>query len=102
MICMARAIDKETLKKEPSIMTVINTNSPLKVDQPMLDRLMLLAEFGQPSIVTPFTLRGAMSPVTLAGALVLQNAEALGVLAITQMVNPGSRHCMAILLPMWT
>ena len=56
MICMARAIDKETLKKEPSIMTVINTNSPLKVDQPMLDWLMLLAEFGQPSIVTSFTL----------------------------------------------
>lgn len=28
MICMACAIDKEILKKEPSIMTVVNTNSP--------------------------------------------------------------------------
>ncbi len=89
MICMARGIDKETLKKEPSITTVVNTNSPLKVDVPMLDGLMTLAEFGQPVVVTPFTLSGAMSPVTLAGALSQQNAEALGVLAVTQMVNPG-------------
>ena len=90
MICIARGIDKEMLKTQPSIMTVVNTNSPLKVDVPMLDGLMTLAEFGQPVVVTPFTLAGAMSPVTLAGALSQQNAEALGVLAITQMVNPGA------------
>jgi trimethylamine--corrinoid protein Co-methyltransferase len=90
MICMARGIDKETLKRQPSIMTVVNTNSPLKVDVPMLDGLMMLAEFGQPVVVTPFTLSGAMSPVTLAGAISQQNAEALGVLAVTQMINPGA------------
>ncbi len=90
MICMARGIDRQTLKNEPSIMTVVNTNSPLKVDGPMLDGLMTLSEFSQPVVVTPFTLAGAMSPVTLAGALAQQNAEALGVLAVTQMVNPGA------------
>jgi len=56
----------------------------------MLDGLMTMSEFGQPVVVTPFTLSGAMSPVTLAGALSQQNAEALGVLAVTQMVNPGA------------
>lgn len=90
MICIANQLDKETLKTRPSIMTVVNTNSPLKVDAPMLQGLMLLAEFGQPVVVTPFTLSGAMSPVTLAGALAQQNAEALGILAVTQMVNPGA------------
>ncbi len=90
MICMARGIDKDQLKREPSIMTVVNTNSPLKVDVPMLDGLMLLAEHGQPVVVTPFTLSGAMSPVTIAGALAQQNAEALAILAVTQMVNPGA------------
>ena len=90
MIKIARGIDDETLKKEPSIVTVVNTNSPLKVDIPMLDGLMLMAEFGQPVVVTPFTLAGAMCPVTLAGALAQQNAEALGVIAVTQMVNPGA------------
>jgi len=41
-------------------------------------------------IVTPFTLAGAMAPTTLAGALSLQNAEALGVIAFAQMVRPGA------------
>ena len=90
MVAIARGIDHETLKTEPSIVTVVNTNSPLKVDVPMLDGLMEMSRFGQPVVVTPFTLAGAMSPVTLAGALAQQNAEALGVLAITQMVNPGA------------
>jgi trimethylamine---corrinoid protein Co-methyltransferase len=39
-------------------------------------------------IVTPFTLAGAMSTITIAGALVQQTAEALGVIAFTQMVRP--------------
>ena len=90
MIKISRGIDDDTLKKQPSIMTVVNTNSPLKVDTPMLDGLMLMAEFGQPVVVTPFTLAGAMCPVTLAGALAQQNAEALGVIAVTQMINPGA------------
>ena len=90
MIAISRGISKEQLKKQPSIMTVVNTNSPLKVDVPMLDGLMMMAEYGQPVVVTPFTLAGAMSPVTLAGALAQQNAEALGVLSVTQMVNPGA------------
>lgn len=90
MIRIARGIDTEQLRREPSVMTVVNTNSPLKVDGPMLDGLMLMAEHGQPVVVTPFTLAGAMSPITLAGSLSQQNAEALGVLAITQMVNPGT------------
>ena len=90
MIAMARGIDEAQLKLEPSVLTVVNTNSPLKVDGAMLDGLMTMSEYGQPVIVTPFTLSGAMSPITLSGALAQQNAEALGVLAITQMVNPGA------------
>ncbi len=90
MVRIARGIDEDTLKREPSLTTVVNTNSPLKVDRPMLDGLMRMAEWGQPVVVTPFTLAGAMCPVTLGGALAQQNAEALGVIAITQMVRPGA------------
>ena len=90
MTAIARGVDRETLKKEPSIITVVNTNSPLLVDGPMLDGLMEMAENGQPTIVTPFTLSGAMCPITLAGALAQQNAEALGVIALSQIVNPGA------------
>jgi trimethylamine--corrinoid protein Co-methyltransferase len=41
-------------------------------------------------VVTPFTLMGAMTPVTFAGALVQQNAEALLGICLTQIVRPGS------------
>ncbi|MGI9309976.1 MAG: trimethylamine methyltransferase family protein, partial [bacterium] len=90
MIRIARGIDEAQLLREPSIITVVNTNSPLKVDAPMLDGAMLMARHRQPVVVTPFTLAGAMSPITLAGALAQQNAEALGVIALTQMVSPGA------------
>jgi trimethylamine--corrinoid protein Co-methyltransferase len=87
---IARGVDRKTLKNEPSIITVVNTNSPLRVDGPMLDGLMEMAENGQPVIVTPFTLAGAMCPISIAGALAQQNAEALGVIALSQIVNPGA------------
>ena len=90
MTMIARGIDRKTLKSQPSIITVVNTNSPLRVDGPMLDGLIEMAENGQPTIVTPFTLAGAMCPITLAGALAQQNAEALGVIALSQIVNPGA------------
>ena len=90
MTAIARGVELETLKSEPSIITVVNTNSPLRVDAPMLDGLIEMAEFGQPTIVTPFTLSGAMCPITIAGALAQQNAEALGVISLSQIVNPGA------------
>ena len=71
-------------------MTVINTNSPLRLDGPMSDGLIEMALHGQPVVATPFTLAGAMSPVSLAGALAQQNAEALFLVALAQIVRPGA------------
>ncbi|MCP4429843.1 MAG: trimethylamine methyltransferase family protein [Gammaproteobacteria bacterium] len=90
MAAMARGVDRQTLKSQPSIITVVNTNSPLRVDGLMLDGLIEMAENGQPIIVTPFTLSGAMCPITIAGALTQQTAEALGVIMLSQIVNPGA------------
>ena len=90
MTAIARGIDRDILKSEPSIITVVNTNSPLRVDGPMLDGLIEMAENSQPTIVTPFTLSGAMCPITIAGALAQQTAEALGVIMLSQIVNPGA------------
>ena len=90
MATIARGVDLEQIKTEPSVITVVNTNSPLRVDGPMSEGLMEMADYGQPTIVTPFTLSGAMCPITLAGALAQQNAEALGVIALAQMVKPGA------------
>jgi len=64
-------------------------NSPLQLDEPMAEGLIAMASHGQVNIITPFTLAGAMSPVTLAGALAQQHAEALAGIALTQIVRPG-------------
>ncbi|HVO47048.1 MAG TPA: trimethylamine methyltransferase family protein [Steroidobacteraceae bacterium] len=80
----------EDLAKRPTLMTVTNVNSPRRVDEEILDNIMIMARHGQCVVITPFTLMGAMAPVTLAGALVQQTAEALGVVALCQMVRPGS------------
>ncbi|TIV03431.1 MAG: methyltransferase, partial [Mesorhizobium sp.] len=84
---IARGISREQLMAEPSVFTIINTNSPLKLDVPMMEGIIQMASMGQAVIVTPFTLSGAMAPVTVAGALVQQNAEALSGIAFAQMVK---------------
>jgi len=56
----------------------------------MSDGLIEMARFGQPVVATPFTLAGAMSPATIAGALAEQNAEALFMVALAQLVRPGA------------
>lgn len=87
---IVRGLTHEQLVDEPSCYTIINTNSPLKLDVPMLEGIIQMSSAGQIVIVTPFTLAGAMAPVTVAGALVLQNAEALAGIAFTQMVRKGA------------
>jgi trimethylamine---corrinoid protein Co-methyltransferase len=87
---IARGISHEQLLREPSVFTIINTNSPLKLDVPMMEGIIQMSSHGQVVVVTPFTLSGAMAPVTIAGALVQQNAEALAGIAFTQMVRKGA------------
>ncbi len=70
--------------------TVVNTNSPRQVDQPMAQGLIDFARAGQMSIITPFCLAGAMAPVTVAGALTLQHGEALACIALAQIAKPGA------------
>jgi len=89
MASIALGTTPEGLIARPTLMGIINTNSPLQLDIPMAEGLITLAEYGQVLVITPFTLAGAMSPVTLAGALVQQHAEAMAGIALTQIVRPG-------------
>lgn len=90
IVRLAHGISQEQLLKQPCTYTVINTNSPLKLDAPMAMGIIEMARMNQICVVTPFTLAGAMAPITLAGALVQQNAEALAGLALSQLTNPGA------------
>ena len=90
MMAIARGLTLDQIANEPGVTTIISVNSPRRFDDMMAEGLMTMAEHGQPVCVTPFTLMGAMSPVTLAGALAQQNAEALFGITLTQLVRPGA------------
>ena len=90
MVRIVRGVSDDDLETEPSIFTVVNCNSPLRLDTPMLEGILQYSARNQIVAVTPFTLAGAMAPVTVAGAVVQQNAEALAGMAFCQLVRPGS------------
>lgn len=87
---LALGVERDDLVRTPALMSVVNTNSPLRLDGPMSEGLIEMAEWGQPVVATPFTLAGAMTPATLAGALAQQHAEALFMVALAQLVRPGT------------
>ncbi len=89
MACILFGIEFDDLPEHVVITGNINTNSPRLLDGPMAGGLIELARAGQPVIVTPFTLAGAMAPVTVIGAITQQNAEALAGIVLTQLVRPG-------------
>ena len=90
MTRIAHGLSEDELLERPSLYTIINTNSPLQLDVPMMQGIIDMSSRNQPVVITPFTLSGAMAPVTIPGALVLQNAEALAGLSFSQMVRPGA------------
>jgi trimethylamine--corrinoid protein Co-methyltransferase len=90
MLRIAHGIDEDRFRSEPHCYTICNTNSPLQLDLPMTDGILKFAENGQLVIITPFTLAGAMAPITVAGALTLAHAEALFGITLAQMVRPGA------------
>ena len=90
MVRIARGVDEATINDETSIFSVINASTPLRYDTVMLHGIQEMSAANQLIVITPFTLAGAMAPVTVAGALVLQNAEALAGIAYTQVVRPGA------------
>ncbi|HVH93939.1 MAG TPA: trimethylamine methyltransferase family protein [Nocardioidaceae bacterium] len=81
---------REAIEQTPVSISLINCNSPLHWDDRMLDSLFEYTLAGQPCVVTPFILMGAMSPVTIPAALVQQIAEALSGIALTQLIRPGA------------
>lgn len=90
MIRLALGLDDAEFANGVWIVTVINTNSPRLLDRPMAQGVIDFARAGQMAIITPFCLAGAMAPVTVAGALTLQHAEALACIALSQLAKPGA------------
>lgn len=90
MIRIARGLSREEFEAEPRTHTIVNTNSPRQLDIPMAQGLIDMARAGQMTIITPFTLMGAMAPVSVAGAATLSHAEAMAAITLTQVAKPGA------------
>jgi trimethylamine--corrinoid protein Co-methyltransferase len=82
--------DEASFDDTPRCWTVINTNSPRQIDLPMCEGIIDFARRGQVTLITPFTLAGAMAPVSMAGALTQQHAEALAGITLAQLVRRGA------------
>ncbi|PIV72650.1 MAG: methyltransferase [Rhodobacteraceae bacterium CG17_big_fil_post_rev_8_21_14_2_50_65_11] len=89
MVRIAGGLSPEEFEATPRMYTNINSVSPLKHDFPMLEGAMILARARQGVIVTPFTLAGAMAPVTMSGAVTLSLAEGLAAIVLLQYISPG-------------
>ena len=81
---------KDQIKDKHPFITIISVHSPLSTIQIQLEGLMILAERGQPALMSPEAMAGTTAPVTLAGLLVQHNAEVLSHIIMAQVVNPGT------------
>jgi trimethylamine--corrinoid protein Co-methyltransferase len=90
IIRLSRGLDWDQFTQEPTVLGMANCNSPLQYDTHLSIGIIELARLGQAMVITPFTLAGAMSPVTLAGTLVQHNAEALAGIVLSQAAKPGA------------
>jgi trimethylamine--corrinoid protein Co-methyltransferase len=90
MIQLAHGVSDEAFRAGVYTYTNVNTNSPRQLDIPMAQGIIDFAGAGQLLIVTPFTLAGAMAPVTIVGAIALAHAEALAGIALAQITRRGA------------
>ncbi len=88
MMRIARGLGEDEFRAGVHCYAIINTNSPRLLDIPMAQGIIAFAKAGQLTVITPFCLAGAMAPITVAGALVLQHAEALAGITLAQLTRP--------------
>ena len=80
----------DNLRRRPFVGFIASITSPLRISNDQVELIMEVAGYGLPLATSTAPAAGATSPVTLAGTLVQQNAEALMGVILTQLVNPGS------------
>ena len=80
---------KEAFIQKPRILTLINTISPLQIDELGLQSMLIAARHRQPMIISPCPAAGTTGPISLAGNLALATAEALAGVAVAQMITAG-------------
>jgi len=78
-----------SLKDHPILSLGFTCVSPLRWSDSALEVFRVSSGYGIPVMINSEVISGATAPVTLAGSLVLANAEALSGVAIVQLLEPG-------------
>jgi trimethylamine--corrinoid protein Co-methyltransferase len=84
------AMGRDFVDENCVLYSVVNTNAPLVMDETMLWALKEYAQAGQCTVVSPFVLGGAMSPVSVAATLAQVLAEVMASVALIQLIRPGA------------
>lgn len=90
MKMMSIAFGEEELLRKPMLLCMVNPTSPLQWDTPMIEGMMEYVRLKQIVTPSPEIMAGATGPVTLAGMMTQHNAEVLSMIALTQLVSPGT------------
>ena len=80
----------EALRERPILSFMQCSVAPLAHDGPNLEAILVAAEYGLPSGFMPMPLAVGTGPATLAGTLVVHNAETLSGLVLLQLAFPGA------------
>lgn len=80
----------EEMKKQPILIGLSNTNTPLILDKEMAETILTFAKYRQPIIIASAAMSGTTAPVTIASSITLTNAEVVASIAMTQIFSPGA------------
>lgn len=80
----------DALRRTPRVMTMVASFSPLQVDVMALEAIETAAKYNQPVMCSPGVATGTTGPIDLASNLAMATAEALAMIVITQLYNPGN------------
>jgi trimethylamine--corrinoid protein Co-methyltransferase len=81
---------KEKLRERPLLSFNTCPTSPLRLLKPFCHIVIDTARFGVTANIVSMAMAGASGPVSLAGALVIQNAEILGGIVLSQLTRKGA------------
>jgi trimethylamine--corrinoid protein Co-methyltransferase len=90
MALLFRDCDEEKMKRTPFIMHYAEPTTPLLHDKEPLEIVSFCAEKSIPIIYVSGPVCGGTAPVTLAGSMILSNAECLSGIVISQLINKGA------------
>jgi len=87
-LAAAVAGGEEKLRQNPIFSAVASPVSPLTFEKDTVEAMVVLAEAGIPVVPMNMALGGTTAPATMAGILVMANAEELATLVILKCANP--------------